>query len=1521
MAKRDRLITKRVNIYDGQRVTERDLDTEQLNNNAIVSNLVVDFQGSGVVQNSPFEEVILLDTRNPGSNTSDGSANSSQLDIESGAYDGKGISLDSGPSDTVRGNRIEFDLVNADIKGRVRTKIMILGRAFDGINEQGELITEFIEFAENTKMISQNFYTSIIGVFFNNFSGGTGKTESEASKESLDLITGSGGYMIIREAEPLKVYVATRMSFEIESPNIDMVNFITSSVSRSIENEISLSLGSLNTINDLYIELSGKEKVTFPKDGATSISYGQKFLSRVDNIQKIDLLLSVERDTSLALENQLNYSGDLVVSIHELISEIDCPTDAVPNDLIDFDPEITPIVEVSFGQEDFEALGYELSELPQTVSINFAGTLIADPNISPSLEVNKYYAFVVSRRGDNRTGTIVIEKGFNKVAKKSDDGVPLTVIERFGKQQSKYLEYDPVTKRYVNDSSSTLWHVIHSDSIEVTDGTAYTDQGVAVTIQKTTEFVGSTEISYFAKNITLSTVSEGSNNYVILSQKEEFSDGDVHPRTNNRVFTRIIDAPLVSIVSSSGLDTISSDTTPLVLARIKDNNVRDAQTIIDTFDKPGLVGVDSVMLLDPGNSIIASNLVNRILTPDTDCNCNSRYRIARVDCSTVKVGDLDSDSLLTASDLSRLLDIVGHTINSEVTERAILGGELSVLDFVKSDMNNDGTIDGVDIGLLEDAVDGYINFSIPEEIKVLTLVLENILSSSDNPVIFTDVALTGVTTAGSSTLSLVTLTNNESLGVRLGDLVTIPAPSVDAGNYIITSKIVEADGISLTLTVMNADSSDVIFSGDVGFNPIITSGTKVNLYADNPNLTNVPFVTANYQIDYIEAPFEPHFVSVCDLRRNVGVSFLELDSGTLLDCESLDCLPVEECSPVYKNQTYLPGDLFLPNGNILMAPGIPHPGDFEYTNIRLPLPAGSIDDCSIDLYNNFLKAESGSCNTASGMAAMRYSDGTLVGLDDVGLDTDIAKGRVKFSNAVSSICVDALVDGYSDGYSEISSSEDTVFNVEAISENFLDDSFTSFDTWTANALNDSAITNITNLSGSNQPAIFDLTTSSNSGERFGRLDSPVISQNFSGDFVVDFKAARVIWDDSSLTNGTVSSFATFTITNADTSVSTLKFGWKTVGGNNVVMFYSGVIQNAASVIISTFNFEIDAPDVVGDTIAFRLRRVNDVVSAYYLNPDKLAESTASSFGEYVRLGTNPDVQPGLGDVVMSYEISQENSPTLGVSFFVRLSEVIMLSEYTSNDNVTGLDIGKVFATGITDRATITVPFNLPRRTTVISANLEFVSESTASITDTFNIIPINLLNADNLGRIFNVPLVTNTSFVTSFVPGSIIVGDTISIDITTSFVGLLSQLGHLPGFIKGFLIEPDLVANSSFTISSSISLVVVYQDDSTGIVFKVGVSIDPETGIATFNTRNIMFDALVERNRTILNFGIYLKKSGFKNRDVNLTIEDLSRLGIGVCFDDQILSDEEECFFITGSTAVGTFIEGPFSCSFEFPLA
>jgi hypothetical protein len=557
---------------------------------------------------------------------------------------------------------------------------------------------------------------------------------------------------------------------------------------------------------------------------------------------------------------------------------------------------------------------------------------------------------------------------------------------------------------------------------------------------------------------------------------------------------------------------------------------------------------------------------------------------------------------------------------------------------------------------------------------------------------------------------------------------------------------------------------------------------------------------------------------------------------------------------------------------------------------------------------------------------MRYSDGTLVGCEDVGLNNDIAKGRVRFSSGISGVHVDALidgyvVDGYLDGYIGNFVPEATIINdsstaVEVISDRYKDYSYNAFSLWNLDPSNSPSFT-ITNLVGPNSPATFDLVTTSDTTERFGRINAPAAMLALEDDFIIDFKLSREVWPTeptdlvpSNLTQGAISAFATLTITNADTTVSVLKLGWKMVGGYKTKIFYSGDVKDGTS----NFYYDIIAPDDLLDTVRFRLRRIDDVVYAYYIIPEKLDEVTADTFGQYVRIGGNPDVQPGDGTVDMSVELSQINSPNVGLNVSVSLSEVIARSEFFTLNSDPDYLIRRNSSTKLTNRLTVTVPFELTRRATVTSASLILTPTVGVTTTDSINIFPLTLLNADNLGKVFNVPTEDDTSYMVNHILGTVTIGSPISIDITSVYNALLQKVGHLPGFLKGFVIEPDGESDFSFEVSSSITLEFTYLDNTTGVIFKIGVDLDAQTGIATLNTKNILFDALNKSNRTVLNFGVYLKKSGFKNQDIELSIDDLTRLGIGNCSDTAELPSEEECYFITGSTAVGTFVEGPFPC-------
>ena len=403
-----------------------------------------------------------------------------------------------------------------------------------------------------------------------------------------------------------------------------------------------------------------------------------------------------------------------------------------------------------------------------------------------------------------------------------------------------------------------------------------------------------------------------------------------------------------------------------------------------------------------------------------------------------------------------------------------------------------------------------------------------------------------------------------------------------------------------------------------------------------------------------------------------------------------------------------------------------------------------------------------------------------------------------------------------------------------------------------------------------------------------------------------------------MTAGEVSSFMTITVTNTDSSSAIYKLGWVVKNDGATKLFFEGDIKNTSSTTIATFEHLVTTPDTVGDEVLFRFRRVNDVITAHYVVPGSISE-TESPFGQYIRIGTNPDVQPGTGMVSTSFEISQTGSPTAALSFFTKLHEVVVRSDYIADDSPSNIIIGRDDDTDIIRRATYTFPVNLTNKTSIATAELIFTSKTSDTISSTFNIIPLDIINADNLSKYFDYPIVQNASLIVPFQPGTITDGGEFSVDVTATVVAMVATTGHLPGFFKGFTIEPDVTADASFEIESDVRLEIGYEDTTTGVIFKVGVSIDPDTGIATFNTKNILYDAIIEECRTVISFGVYLKKHGFANNDIVIPIADLNRIGLGTCSDEKALTEDDECFFIAGSTATGTFVQGPFPCLFHLP--
>lgn len=1520
MAKANRQRPARVNFFDGQRVTEADLDAEQIHHRSLVSDLTKDFHASGVLRDRLFESRILFDSSNPGKYSEDENEETKFL-IESGRFDGKPLRVDSQPSDRDYGNRLEIEAKNLLVGGFVSAKVLILGTTYSSLNKGGDLTVECIEFSENDVKITENYFLSVVAILFNNLSGGEGRTENDLLVESKNTM-GDKGCIIIRESEPLKVFSKSDCTKQVESPNIYLKNFITSSSSRTIEDELKSALGAAYNFSDVYFELQSKEKIYFQKDGNQTVSYGQKFLSKTNNIQGIDLLLSIEEDSSAGIDERFDFSGDIVLSVHKLSKDIKCITDPQPTNLIDFDPEQSPLIEVSYSQGDLKSAGIILTDKPKPVRFDLSGTLLADPNIEPSLNRDEFYAFLVSRRGDNRTGTVVMEKGFSKASRKRDNGQRLSAEEEFGKEETRYIEFDPNNSTFIDDKDSSLWFIIHSSAIEVTDGVAYSEDGYPMVLPKTDEFVGSTEVLRYERSIDLNSVAEGNRNYVVINRMDKFESPNIHPRTGNFVNTRISDSPSISVISAEDLSKYTDENVPIILARVIDRNVKEAQDIYGSFEYPGLISADEILVIDPDPDFLQENLIGRVFSPDIDCDCNSRYRIIDVTCEVHYAGDLDGDGRLTNSDLPRLLSVVGNTINTETTERKILGGEISYVDFLKSDLNGDGTVDGDDIDLLENAIGGMKSFSIPEKMNILRIRVENLLQKDDFPEIYSSeddpsTSLAGSTLSGSDSISFNVQKEEQAFIIRAGDTVEVSEGGLDDGSYVIYSKVVDASGLGVTLLVKSFDNSEVSFSGAGGLRIVVRSGKETNMLANNHGLSKVPFANISWLIAHEGAAFDSSFIEICDLRRYVETNFVE-EIVEKCKCSDESCISGEKCSPVFKNQKVLANDLFIPNGEIYSKPGVPYHGDIEYSTVSIPIPPGTIDDCSIDLYKNFVKADNGSCVTASGYPAMTYSDGTYVGCEDSGGSTDITKGRIKFSQCIASLHVDAFVDGYAtDGYAD---ETDTYTASEVIGESFIDHTFPNtlgFTDWPMLASGNASVTMDPNP---NEPAIFDLTTI-NADYRYAAIEHPSGAvADLSGDFIIDFIVSMNSWKESDLLFGKIFFSTSVTITNDDGTHCDLKLGWRQLPHQSIKIFYSGSIYDTASGnLLSDFDFEEEYSAGLNEEIRFRLRRVDEAVFAMYYDKTNVDQNSLFD-GQLVRIGGLVPVQPGLGDAKVSFELSQEDNPNTGIDYRCTLHDVILNYNYLSQDlsESESLLVERTAASNFS-RVTAAFPFLLTRRTNIISASLELTASSAISSAQLFNIIPYDIVNASNFGTLINYPLETNHSFVSTFSTGNLNAGESVSVDITSIVIYFLSQGAHLPGFQKAIAIEPSQNAVESFSFDRDMLMVIEYEDITTGVVFKVGASIDAATGIVSLNTKNVLYDSVNESNRTVLNFGVYLKKSGFKNEDISVNLSDLSRIGIGACTDISDFDEDELCFFVAGSTATGTFVEGPFPCYFHLP--
>lgn len=678
-----RSILPYVNYYDGQEINETDMDVEQAAwHDSLANN--TDFQaGSGVEQEFAVQRT-LFDTNNVPSSV--------QSLINNQNFDGEpiypidtfGLTVYEQPSDSSSGNQLEVELSGSSLDGTPTTKVFLFGQTFGG-----GFIHEVIVFEQNESQLTRQYFTNIVAIMTQDFRGNQNTT--------IDGITSRNynGRLRILESLPMTLARDPIMAEQSVEPNMNYVNFKPATASKTLDillDEIA-DTESLDA-DDLKINVTATTTRSLSANDSTGLIIGQKFKATTNNIQKVSILLSIEENTLALPGHEFDWSGDIVVGVRALQTTTTCPTDTIPNTSIEFDPQPSPIAEVSFDQDELDELGVSLTDSPQVVDFIFTQSLLANPNIEPTIEVDKYYIITIRRSGNISVGNIVLQEAANTNAAPTDtDEMRMSVFS-----QNKWIDVP----------ESDLWFKVYTDAVRITDGTAF-DDGVQITSPRVSKNTTTNlDESYIEGHHSLIDVASTANNYIILQKSVEYTDSVPHPSTGNLVFTRIKDVPDVSVISETDLTTlIDAGNEPIIIGSVVDTNPVNNPSISGYTEFPGLARSNTFTIIQPNSDITLNNLVGSILVPNVN-EPDLKYRIIKTEIFTDAYGDINGDGLIDLNDVARaqVLDGYGKDLESGSLasidqKNAIVSGTVTIEEILRADVTDNGYINIFDPQMIQ----------------------------------------------------------------------------------------------------------------------------------------------------------------------------------------------------------------------------------------------------------------------------------------------------------------------------------------------------------------------------------------------------------------------------------------------------------------------------------------------------------------------------------------------------------------------------------------------------------------------------------------------------------------------------------------------------------------------------------------------------------------------------------------------------------------------------------------------------
>lgn len=616
MTKRTPISAQQNIWFDAQQVDNTDLSLEQNYNSTITSGIINNHIGTGVLPEVLVDN-ILFDSA-----------------LVSGFLDGKPIYPQNQPVDNNFGNQIEVKLVNSKVSVKRSVKIGIIGLDFEG-----NLQYETFYFKANESQVTKKHFAKILVLLFNDFIGNT--------TLSMNL----GGRIIITEARPMTLSRdAVMVSQDIE-PNLFFRDFFLDGfLSLQTMLQAALPLYNVDALNIFTVEK--EKKVLTANDVTTQI--GQKFVATTNNIQKISLLLSV-RNITPGSENDLEWQGDLIVSIYPLQSGVTYPTDIAPDLPIEFPPLNTPISQVSYNYNTLLAEGVMLDENPQPIDFIFSNNVGTSGNV---IVPGNYYVVTIKRSGAATKCDILISTGNNRT-----DNSRATVFNG---------------NLWVDLPEDDLWFRIWTDSVKVSDGQAY-DSGQGIVLEKTTQ----DEVSKATVDYSLNSLQFTGNDIyraVVMADTEKTTPIP-DPRTGNPVLSRKQAVPNVKLLNSIDVSNLLETSEPLMIGSVADKNRKfvDAVSslIYSKLYSATIINNEIIIKIVDDNTDIGrydtsvTGLVSNLLNGDLagakifpNYNVPSVfYRIADASLCSMVLGDVDGDGFVTEKDLSLLNNFIPYDLN------------------------------------------------------------------------------------------------------------------------------------------------------------------------------------------------------------------------------------------------------------------------------------------------------------------------------------------------------------------------------------------------------------------------------------------------------------------------------------------------------------------------------------------------------------------------------------------------------------------------------------------------------------------------------------------------------------------------------------------------------------------------------------------------------------------------------------------------------------------------------------------